>query len=294
MSGIYFSLLAILVLTGFFLGRSRASAVAGGKLADLHSLPSYHGLFAGSSIFIPMLILFAIGAPLIVVPGAKQRHVAFPGCRPGRPAAARRAAARCRQSRRRTLLRRGDGRAARCGEQLREHPAVGQLDPAGLRRRDRPPDARPVDRPDLAVVPGAQCVRACRQGAADPLRRRRRRSPRSASCSRCCSRRCGSSSIRRSRAAQRSSQFLFGTEWNPQAAMRADQGDIKSAFGFIPLLTGTLLITIIAIAGGRAARPVLGDLPVRVRDAAHSAPSPSRSWRSWPASRPSCSASSPR
>jgi phosphate transport system permease protein len=43
------------------------------------------------------------------------------------------------------------------------------------------------------------------------------------------------------------SEFLFGTEWNPQAAMRADQGDIRTAFGFIPLLTGTLLITLIAI-----------------------------------------------
>ena len=42
-------------------------------------------------------------------------------------------------------------------------------------------------------------------------------------------------------------EFLFGTEWNPQQAMRADQGDIKSAYGFIPLLTGTLLITFIAI-----------------------------------------------
>jgi phosphate transport system permease protein len=43
------------------------------------------------------------------------------------------------------------------------------------------------------------------------------------------------------------SDFLFGTEWNPQAALRADQGDIKTAFGFIPLLTGTLLITSIAL-----------------------------------------------
>lgn len=41
--------------------------------------------------------------------------------------------------------------------------------------------------------------------------------------------------------------FLFGTEWNPQAAMRADQGNISTAYGFIPLLTGTLLITTIAI-----------------------------------------------
>lgn len=42
--------------------------------------------------------------------------------------------------------------------------------------------------------------------------------------------------------------FLFGTEWNPQAAMRADQGEISTAYGFIPLLTGTLLITAIAVA----------------------------------------------
>ena len=42
-------------------------------------------------------------------------------------------------------------------------------------------------------------------------------------------------------------EFLFGTEWNPQAALRADQGDIRTAFGFVPLLTGTILITTIAL-----------------------------------------------
>jgi phosphate transport system permease protein len=42
-------------------------------------------------------------------------------------------------------------------------------------------------------------------------------------------------------------EFLLGTDWNPQAAMRADQGDIQTAYGFLPLLTGTLLITTIAI-----------------------------------------------
>jgi phosphate transport system permease protein len=41
--------------------------------------------------------------------------------------------------------------------------------------------------------------------------------------------------------------FLFGTEWNPQAALRADQGEIVTAFGFLPLLVGTLLITFIAM-----------------------------------------------
>ena len=42
-------------------------------------------------------------------------------------------------------------------------------------------------------------------------------------------------------------QFLFGTEWNPQSAMRADQADIQTSFGFLPLLGGTLLITVIAM-----------------------------------------------
>ena len=86
-------------------------------------------------------------------------------------------------------------------------------------------------------------------------------------------------------------EFLFGTEWNPQAALRADQGDIKTAFGFIPLLTGTLLITLIAIcvAGplGLFSAIYLPSTPRRA-----SAPSPSRCSRSWPASRPWCSASS--
>ena len=42
-------------------------------------------------------------------------------------------------------------------------------------------------------------------------------------------------------------EFLFGLEWNPQAALRADQGDFGGAFGIVPLVTGTLLITLIAM-----------------------------------------------
>ena len=42
--------------------------------------------------------------------------------------------------------------------------------------------------------------------------------------------------------------FLFGTEWNPQIAMRADQFASKGAFGAVPLFIGTFLIMIIAMA----------------------------------------------
>ncbi len=41
--------------------------------------------------------------------------------------------------------------------------------------------------------------------------------------------------------------FLFGTEWNPQIAMRADQFASKGAFGAVPLFVGTFLIMAIAM-----------------------------------------------
>ena len=41
--------------------------------------------------------------------------------------------------------------------------------------------------------------------------------------------------------------FLFGTQWSPQTALRADQVGATGAFGAIPLIVGTLLITGIAM-----------------------------------------------
>ena len=42
--------------------------------------------------------------------------------------------------------------------------------------------------------------------------------------------------------------FLFGLEWSPQTALRADQVGSSGAFGAVPLFTGTLLISAIAMA----------------------------------------------
>ncbi|MBT8079682.1 MAG: phosphate ABC transporter permease subunit PstC [Gammaproteobacteria bacterium] len=41
--------------------------------------------------------------------------------------------------------------------------------------------------------------------------------------------------------------FLFGLEWSPQTAIRADQVGSSGSFGAVPLFTGTLLITAIAM-----------------------------------------------
>lgn len=41
--------------------------------------------------------------------------------------------------------------------------------------------------------------------------------------------------------------FLFGRAWSPQTAIRADQVASEGAFGVLPLITGTLLVTGIAL-----------------------------------------------
>ena len=43
------------------------------------------------------------------------------------------------------------------------------------------------------------------------------------------------------------SEFLFGLNWSPQTAIRADQVGSSGSFGAVPLFTGTLLITAIAM-----------------------------------------------
>lgn len=42
-------------------------------------------------------------------------------------------------------------------------------------------------------------------------------------------------------------EFLFGLEWSPQTALRADQVASSGAFGAVPLFAGTLLISAIAL-----------------------------------------------
>jgi len=42
-------------------------------------------------------------------------------------------------------------------------------------------------------------------------------------------------------------EFLFGTKWSPQIAMRVDQVASSGAFGAVPLFVGTMLITLIAM-----------------------------------------------
>ena len=88
-------------------------------------------------------------------------------------------------------------------------------------------------------------------------------------------------------------EFLFGLQWSPQTALARRSGGPSGAFGAVPLFAGTLLITLIAM---------LVAVPIGMFSAIYlsqyasgaSAPGPSRSLRSSPASRPWSTASSPR
>jgi len=42
--------------------------------------------------------------------------------------------------------------------------------------------------------------------------------------------------------------FLFGFQWSPQTAMRADQVGQSGSFGAIPVFAGTFLIMLVAMA----------------------------------------------
>ncbi|WP_373502924.1 phosphate ABC transporter permease subunit PstC [Aestuariivirga sp.] len=62
MTAIYFLILAVLVVAGFVVGKSRATTV--GNPTELHSLPAYHGLFTASAVLIPMLVIILVANPL--------------------------------------------------------------------------------------------------------------------------------------------------------------------------------------------------------------------------------------
>ncbi len=87
--------------------------------------------------------------------------------------------------------------------------------------------------------------------------------------------------------------FLFGLEWSPQTALRADQVAAEGSFGAVPLIVGTLLITVIAML---VAGPIglLSAIYLAEYASPTSGPRSSRCWRSWPAYRPWSTATSPR
>ena len=248
MAGYYFVTMGVLILSGFFVGRRRAAALAGPARTGsiLHSLPAYHGLYAAAMIFVPMLLVYIIGAPLL---GRIATSAAFSHFPPEFAADELRRSATLRDVMNvaaghygsipsRELQEAADGYSSALlwGNWILF--AIGTLLGAiaamlSLRRISTEFRAR-NNFERFVIVLLALCATVAvltTIGIVFSVLFETYRFFFDTSLS-------GRPTI---------SEFLFGTEWNPQAAMRADQGEIRTAFGFVPLLTGTLLITVIAI-----------------------------------------------
>lgn len=236
-------ILALLTVIGFMIGRSRAAASVGGRVAELHSVPSYHGVYVALWAGLPALLLFvawtasegwlAMQLVLSALPerlttGEGQSAALLKadilnlarGISTGRDAdplvaeAARRYAV-LRDLADWSLLAVGASLAVaglawgrhRIGPDLRARPAVERVVRVAL-----------VVCSLVAILTTVGIVLSLLFEAlrffsvVSPL------------------------------------DFLFGTHWSPQMAMRADQVGSSGSFGAIPLFAGTLLITVIAMA----------------------------------------------
>ena len=240
MSLVYFLGLILLVLIGYLFGRSRANVAAAGQTAALHSRPVYHGAFVAIAALLPMLAIFAIGRPLADYIVSTQALTAYDpailaddlrrasvlrdivtvagGQYSGTPTAALKSAADVYGS----LNSFANMLVIAAGW------IFGLLGLSfGLRSLSASFRARnQVERVVKIVLFSAACVAVLTTVGIlfsvlfETIRFFEKVSP---------------------------FEFLFGLQWSPQIAMRADQGGSSGAFGIIPLVTGTLLITFIAI-----------------------------------------------
>jgi phosphate transport system permease protein len=238
MSLLYFAGLLILIALGFALGRSRGGAV--GQREQTHSRPAYHGAFVVVAVLVPMLAVFAIGAPVANrIVEARALHVYDPGLDDNdlkRAAALRDIRAvvsnQFRGEPSPDLRRAADvyvsTRAYADTLILASGLVLGLLAIAfGLRTISARFRARNHVERFVKVV-----LFACASVAVlttigivmsvlfETVRFFEKVSP---------------------------LEFIFGLHWSPQTAIRADQVGSSGAFGIVPLVAGTLLITVIAM-----------------------------------------------
>jgi phosphate transport system permease protein len=234
--------LLVLSLAGFHLGRRRAIATSGGALRTLHSLPSYHGFYIAVWAGVPALVLFLawIAAESTVIEALVR--LALPESLRNLPPD-------------RSALLIADIRNIATGNVVRATP-----DPAIAAAAEHYRSLAELSRWILV----AAMLLLVSLGTFITFRRI-------------------NPSLRARNAVERAarwflilastiaifatigiilsllfealrffdrvpvSEFLFGLRWSPQEALRADQVGSSGSFGAVPVFTGTLLITAIAM-----------------------------------------------
>ncbi len=234
----YFGVLLLLVAVGFVFGRARARAAE--QKETLHSRPAYHGAFVILSVLVPMLAVFVVGVPVadrIVeaqAVGALDPAIAANELQRGGALREIRAIASGRTAADATE---DVKRAAEVYISVRRYADLlifgaglvfGLLGVAfGLRAfsakfraRNQVEYAIKIALLACASVAVLTTIGILFSVLFETVRFFEKVSP---------------------------IDFLFGTHWSPQTAIRADQVGSSGGFGIVPLVTGTLLITSIAM-----------------------------------------------
>lgn len=237
-----FIALIALTLFCFYLGRARAGAVAGGDVRRLHSRPNYYGMYLALWCAVPAAAVAAVWLtvqPLItesvVVSSLPAEMQALP-----------------------------PGRLGLVVNEIRNIAsgtfASAAADPAVAAAALRLQEIRTVGNSALFVVALAIAIAGAAWARArlSPEMRARNRVERAINVFLIL---CSSIAVLTTIGIVLSLifesirffgkvsifEFLFGLQWSPQTALRADQVGASGAFGAIPLFAGTLLITVIAM-----------------------------------------------
>ncbi|MGB0683565.1 MAG: phosphate ABC transporter permease subunit PstC [Magnetovibrionaceae bacterium] len=237
--------LVIIVLTiiGFWLGRSRAMGQAGGKSINLHSLPSYYGFYVAIWCAVPALIVMAVWSSFegaivenIVLGAMPQDYQEYTDAKLGLLI--------------NDIRNLAAGGIASSGS---DNPAV-QAAVAHYQSLHGTSDLA------LTVVALALAI-ACLSWARTKIAPRMRARNKVEAALKVLLIICSTIAILTTFGIVMSllfesmrffgkvpfTEFLFGTEWSPQTALRSDQVGSSGAFGAIPLFAGTLLISFIAM-----------------------------------------------
>ena len=233
---------AILAAVGYAMGRRRSVATVGGRLRELHSLPSYYGSYVALWCGVPGLIVaaaWAIAQPLvvesIVADNLPEEMRALPAAEFG--------------------LLMNDIRNVAAGT-----VSSRSDDPAVLRAAAQLAGYRTIGDMALATVAIAAAILGlgyARRRIVPRLRARNAVERAMKAMLLVCSTIAILTTLGIVLSLTFESirfftkvpfdEFLFGLKWSAQTAIRADQVGASGSFGAIPVFAGTLLITVIAM-----------------------------------------------
>ena len=235
--------LVLLTVFGYFTGRSRSLSVAGGRANNLHSLPSYYGMYIGMYCLIPAFLLLLAWAALEGHVMDAMLVASLPADKAGLPQAELSLLMNDIRN-----LARGDSTSRAVIEvDIKEAATYYAL----LTQSSKMLLAAVVG---LLAVGGILVARA----RINPDLRARNSVERAAKVLMIV---CSTIAVLTTlgiilslvfeslRFFEKVSplDFLFGLEWSPQTALRKDQVGATGLFGAIPLLAGTMLISFIAM-----------------------------------------------